>query len=122
MNLKRVFVALIIALAVIILAAALCIRFGVLHRAKARRSRCVENLEILQLCKVTWMEDYHKTLNDTPTWDDLKDCLERHGVTNKPICPQGGDYTLGRVGDAPQCSIGGPEHTLPRASFFAPQN
>jgi hypothetical protein len=55
----------------------------------------------------------HKTTNDIPTWGDLHDYLERQGVTNgMPICPNGGTYTLGKIGDPAKCSIGGPDHTF----------
>jgi hypothetical protein len=84
------------------------------HRAKAMKSPCVENLQLIEWCKFRWMSDNHKTTNDTPTWDDLKAELYRHGWTNGiPVCPQGGTYTIGRVGEPPTCSIGGSEHSLP---------
>ncbi len=85
-------------------------------RVRAVRSQCVENLYKIQWAKSRWMSDNHKTVNDAPSWDDLKDELEHHGVANgKPVCPQGGTYTLGTGGEPPTCSLGGSQrgHALP---------
>jgi hypothetical protein len=49
-----------------------------------------------------------KTNNNAPSWDDIRDLLGGKAL----VCPNGGNYTLGRVGDTPKCSIGGPSHTL----------
>jgi hypothetical protein len=88
-----------------------------LHKAKAVISPSEMNLHIIQLAKLEWMSENHKTTNDTPTWDDLRSYLHSsaglYGWPNdRPICPQGGTYTLGRVEDRPRCSIGGPDHSL----------
>jgi hypothetical protein len=40
-------------------------------------------------------------VNDTPTEADLEPYF-RHGMLK---CPEGGTYTIGKVGDLPQCSI-----------------
>jgi hypothetical protein len=91
--------------------------------AKAYTSRCYENLEDLQHAKKVWMQNNHKTLADTPTWGDLGDYLmaytNKPGWTNgRPVCPAGGTYTLGRAGDLPTCSVGGPGHSLDQSDGF----
>lgn len=68
---------------------------------------CVNNLRQLDGAKESWRLENHKTLNDTPRWEDLLPYLRK-----KPVCPQGGTYILGRVGEPPRCSLGG-THTLP---------
>lgn len=80
--------------------------------------QCKINLKIIQESKVNWSRVNHMTPNDTPSWEeltsDLKDSFGQNGWTNnRPICPKGGTYTLGRVVENPQCSIGGPYHSLP---------
>src|SRR5436190_23764063 len=53
--------------------------------------------------KQQWALEHSKATNDIPTWADLvgPDLYMRQ----KPICPQGGTYTLGRVDEYPRCSI-----------------
>src|SRR5437870_2911470 len=55
---------------------------------------CINNLRQIYAAKQMWSEERHAMTNDTPTWDDLRDYL-------KPMpwkCPNGGTYTIGRVG------------------------
>jgi hypothetical protein len=64
--------------------------------------------------KQEWAVRCHKSTNDTPTLADLQ-AIVFPGRPNEPLvfrCPQGGTYTIGRVGEPPRCSIGGPEHSL----------
>ncbi len=68
---------------------------------------CVNNLRQLDGAKDQWRLQNHKTTNDVATWQDLLPYLRQ-----KPGCPQGGTYILGRVGEPPRCSLGG-THTLP---------
>lgn len=58
--------------------------------------------------KGTWALEHRKEANDCPTDSDLfgPDCYLRE----KPTCPQGGIYVLGKVGRKPGCSM--PGHTL----------
>jgi hypothetical protein len=74
---------------------------------------CHENLVLIDLAKRNWASDESKTSNDTPTWDDLRFYFP-NWVTNgnywtngRPVCPDGGTYTIGRVGELPRCSVGG---------------
>jgi hypothetical protein len=80
---------------------------------------CVNRLMQIQAAKEEWALERNKTTNDVPTWDDLYPYLWS-GFTNswftngRPVCPEGGTYTLGRVGVPPTCSIGGPRHSYPQ--------
>lgn len=69
---------------------------------------CVNNLRQLDGAKEQWRLENHKTTNDVPSWENLLPYLRQ-----KPSCPQGGTYILGRVGEPPRCSFGG-THTLPQ--------
>jgi hypothetical protein len=69
---------------------------------------CISLLRQIDGATEQWMLEKHKTTNDIPTWDDLVGS-DRY-IRVKPVCPQGGCYTLSRVGDYPQCSI--PMHSL----------
>lgn len=69
---------------------------------------CRKQLREIDAAEATWSVDHNKTTNDIPTRDDLRPYLARHGEV--PVCPSGGTYTLGRVGESPVCSH--PGHTL----------
>lgn len=86
------------------------------------KTTCMINLNIIQEAKVSWMNENHKTLNDIPSMDDLKPYFGSHindrGWSNGvPVCPQGGHYILGRVGESVRCSIGGIGHSLNGSVF-----
>ena len=73
---------------------------------------CAGNLKTLETFKDTWALKHHKTTNDTPTLKDLADIRNDIGMTEAGWmllvkCPKEGAYTLGRVGQKPQCSIPG---------------
>lgn len=67
---------------------------------------CVYNLRRLDGAKQGWAHLEGKSTQDVPTWADLGRYLEK-----KPICPEGGHYSLGAVADTSTCSIGGKRHT-----------
>jgi hypothetical protein len=77
------------------------------HQTKARNA-CMNNLRQIDGAKQQWALENQKTGNDVPSWNDINAYVD----TNKLHCQDGGVYTLGRVKDAPKCSIGGPGHTL----------
>jgi hypothetical protein len=70
---------------------------------------CVVNLMQMAGAKESWALENRKSTNDTPVWDDIRPFL-KPGMS----CPQGGTYTLGRVGEPPQCSVGGLSHSMPQ--------
>jgi hypothetical protein len=70
------------------------------------RPNCIFNLRQIEAAKQQWALEFHKSTNDVPTWDDL---VGRGFLEKMPRCPQGGTYTIGRVGELPSCSIA--EHT-----------
>ena len=86
------------------------------HRTTSKVSRCNMNLRFIEQAKQRWSSEYHKTAKDTPTWDDLKyawEFTDQSGWSNGiPVCPKGGTYSIGRVGEKAKCSIGGPGHRL----------
>jgi hypothetical protein len=72
---------------------------------------CVDNLQRIKIAKEQWELEHGKTTNDVPTWEDLrpyfpKDMPNGRDWTNgRPICPGGGTYTIGRIGELPRCTI-----------------
>jgi len=104
---------------VVIVPVAFLVFWHLLHPVRARIGRCEQNLMMIHNAELTWASRTGKSTNAVPTWDDLKDELERdadrEGWTNgRPICPQGGTYVLIPVGEYPKCSIGGPDHSIPQ--------
>jgi hypothetical protein len=116
MHKRSLFANIALAFAAIIVAAGIVFGFLGFRRVSVVKSGCVSNLQIIEWCKYEWMSQNHKTINDAPNWNDLKIYFEAHGWTNeRPVCPQGGTYTLGRGDEDPRCSIGGPSHSLIRS-------
>ena len=96
---------------------AMAIPQWVKERRAAALSPCVDNLHQIQSSKLNWMGENRKTTNDTPTWTELKPqlscCTNRYGWSNGlPVCPNGGTYAIGRVGEPATCSVGGRMHSL----------
>ncbi|MBI5387069.1 MAG: hypothetical protein HZA90_20555 [Verrucomicrobia bacterium] len=69
---------------------------------------CRGNLKDIQGAKEDWRRMEGKTANASPTDSDLfgNEAI----LIEKPQCPAGGTYSLGRLGEAPRCSV--PGHTL----------
>lgn len=65
------------------------------------------NLRVLEGAKATWAMEKKKLPTDIPTDADLFG-PERY-IREKPMCPLGGKYTIGSVGEKPKCSIA--DHT-----------
>ena len=76
--------------------------------ADQQRNQCIANLRLIYAAKQAWALEKNKTDTDTPTEEDLLPYI-KGGVF--PVCPSGGVYTIGPVGQVPTCSI--PGHVLP---------
>jgi hypothetical protein len=74
---------------------------------------CKLNLEQIEICKQHWEGDQtNKNTNAVPSWDDLHPYFPASWSNRIPVCPDGGTYTVGRVGELPKCSIGGYRHSI----------
>jgi hypothetical protein len=63
---------------------------------------CAANLRMIDQTKQNWAQANGKGSNDVATLDDLAPLFFRN---KPPICPEGGTYTPGKVGEPAQCSI-----------------
>jgi hypothetical protein len=72
------------------------------------RSSCINNLCQIRGAEEVWAIETRKTTNDIPTSAEVALFMKNNKF---PVCPKGGKYTLGRVGEYPTCSI--PDHVLP---------
>jgi type II secretory pathway pseudopilin PulG len=92
--------------AVVGMLAAIAIPNFVKARATSQQNACINNLRQLDAAKNEWALEKAKKATDTPTKQDLLPFLR-----SWPVCPQGGNYTIGPVSEPPKCSITG--HELP---------
>ena len=95
---------------VLILAVTGCANHRRPDRTKASVGSCIGNLRQIDGAVQQWALDHHVSSNAVPTLDDVRVYF---GPGKLPSCPQGGTYSIGRAGDRPTCSLGGPAHTLP---------
>ena len=82
-------------------------------RSTSAQNACINNLGQIEGAKQQWALENKKIASDVPSWADVQAYLGRGTRGEIPKCPQGGTYILGRVGESPGCSIGGPSHSLP---------
>ncbi|MFZ4526803.1 MAG: hypothetical protein ACOYOE_15075 [Chlorobium sp.] len=75
----------------------------------ARRQICGNQLKWIELAKQNWALDKQKPEDTTPTVEDLAGYLQGGRL---PKCPDGGSYVIGKLNQAPSCSVAG--HELPK--------
>ena len=71
---------------------------------------CVANLKQINGAKDTWALEHRMGTNEIPKDADLFGGEKELYIKEKPICPKGGTYILGRVGEKVRCTF--PGHTL----------
>src|SRR6266567_2584184 len=106
---------------ILVLTSALVLSFSALVVSNFVRARnttasnaCINSLRQIDGAKQQWALENSKTTNDVPSWDEIGPYIGRgpQGDLSGLRCQKGGTYTIGRVGDPPTCSIGGPDHSL----------
>jgi hypothetical protein len=108
-----------IATAVVLLAAAAVFsftRFAPAHPLLPTKpgALCRTNLKLIEAGKQQWALENGKTVKDPPpTMADLEPYFGSLGH-NSLECPCGGVYTIGRLDQAPTCSLSLEEHTYAR--------
>jgi len=101
---------------VVIAAVAAFVLFGLApwyvrtHTTKAMAA-CINNLRLMEGAKEQWALE-NRITNGTPTLEELRPYMGRGIGGTIPVCPEGGTYSPGRIGESPKCSIGGLGHTL----------
>lgn len=88
---------------IICLVAAIVIPNLARSRVSTAKMPCIAGLRMIDGAKVQWALAHQKTTNDAPTWGDLRSYFI--GARLPLECPDGGVYTIGRVGELPSCSI-----------------
>jgi competence protein ComGC len=99
------------AVAVVGALAAIAIPNFVKARTTSQQNACINNLRLFDAAKQQWALENRKQSTDTPTMKDLQIYIGQGQDSKLPVCPAGGEYTIGTVGEKPTCSI--PGHVLP---------
>lgn len=71
-------------------------------REASQRNACINNMRRIEAAKDMWAIENNQPTGSAPTRADLEEYLEEW-----PECPDGGVYTLGKVGESPSCSVHG---------------
>ena len=78
---------------------------------------CVNNLRQIDAAANQFALERHKTNGEAINFpDDLTPYIKLNSAGKIPGCPQGGTYSLKKVGGTPACSLGAtvtPAHVLP---------
>jgi hypothetical protein len=78
-------------------------------RGTAQNNACINNLRILDAAKEQWAMENRKVDGDPA---DIPGVLEYVKGARMPVCPRGGSYQIGTIGQTPRCSV--PGHRLPQ--------
>ena len=95
---------------IVVLLILLGLPFFVTVRVGSSRNACMAQLRSIQGAKETWAREHKQGPTDVPQFSDL--IGPDKYLLAIPVCPLGGTYRLGAVGELPTCSISSPGHTL----------
>jgi hypothetical protein len=72
-----------------------------------KRRQCINQLRQIEGAKQMWALENRKSDSSVPAATDLNAYLKGGAM---PVCPAGGQYTLGAVSEQPKCDV--PGHSL----------
>jgi prepilin-type N-terminal cleavage/methylation domain-containing protein len=105
-----------IVIAIIGLLAGIAIPNYVKARATSQATSCINNLRQIDSAANQFALEQHKRTGQYITFpDDLTPYIKLNANSEIPVCPAGGIYTCGTVGDAPTCDLSNtadPAHVL----------
>jgi hypothetical protein len=78
---------------------------------RSAQDSCIINLRLIDSAKGEWALENNKKNSDTPTEQDLAPYFGAGPTAKFPVCPAGGKYIIGAIGEKPRCTI--PGHVLP---------
>lgn len=93
------------AAALVVIVFASGVRWLIQERTTASYSACINNLRQFDGAIQQWALENKVGSNAVVTWKDIAPYMGRGQANILPSCPQGGTYTISRVGVAPRCSI-----------------
>jgi prepilin-type N-terminal cleavage/methylation domain-containing protein len=96
-----------IVVAIIGLLAAIAIPNFVKARATSQQNACINNMRQIAAAVNEWSLEAGQTTGANVRLDLLKPYIQLNSNSSIPMCPAGGTYTVGIVGNAPQvtCSL-----------------
>lgn len=90
---------------IVVTVMALLISIIIMHlkpmRDRARKNACVINLDHIESAKTIWLIDHPTYTRGDITMDDLVPDY----IRKTPVCPGGGEYTVGDMNTYPVCSV-----------------
>jgi len=104
---KRRAAGLVIGLGVLLVLAAYIPGFAPPSRTSLSNA-CLANLKSIEIAKDRWADDRKAGTNAVPTNADLMD--GGRYLSSMPVCPSGGIYNLGKIGEPATCSKTSTEH------------
>jgi hypothetical protein len=86
------------------------IAIAIPHKARTLppTNPCINRLRQIDGAKEQWALENHAKSGDIVTIKDISSYIYKASEVLK--CPQGGSYTIGRIGENPKCSV--PGHSL----------
>src|SRR6185436_19110221 len=90
----------------VVMVAGFCVVGYLDHRQRQedrKRHACVVHLKQIEIVKLVWASKHHRSDQDVPKDSDLFGPASE--LKEKPVCPSGGVYMIGTVGEKPKCSI-----------------
>ena len=99
-----------IVVAIIGLLAAIAIPNFVKARQTAQKNACINNLRMIDGAKEQWALENRATTGGAVTEDGATGVNSYIKGNARPVCPAGGSYTYGAIGENPTCTVAG--HTL----------
>jgi hypothetical protein len=96
-----------------LLLAAMAIPSYMAARPIAHRNACINNLRMILDAKAQWAKENHKPAGEVIPDGTLYGTSGTNGILGyRPICPDGGTYTIGAVSQQPACSLASKGHRL----------
>ena len=75
-------------------------------RASSQRNACIRNLGVIRDIKSDWAKSFGITnLEVAPETTMTNQFGWKQHLVDRPQCPAGGNYWVGRLGDPPRCSM-----------------
>ena len=71
---------------------------------------CINQLRQLAGAKETWVFETKRQVGTVVRWEDIIGA--EAFIKTRPVCPHGGVYSLGNVGEPPRCSLESEGHRL----------
>lgn len=98
---------------VVLMGAAVVLPCAVPAKPTAQRNACVNNLRNIERAKEDWALEEQQGAGAMPEEAMIFGSDGLHGfMKHPPVCPTGGKYVVGAIGEHPTCSLAAKGHRL----------